>query len=74
MKLKVLYISKRKENFSYIIQLVAVDESNQMRMVKLSFDEDILLVEKNIVSKPINYFGFNRASSMGFSTACYLLS
>jgi hypothetical protein len=63
MKLKVLHISARYHYSSKTIHLVAVDERNRMRMVKLSFDEDILLVEKNIVSKPINYFGFNSANS-----------
>ena len=44
-----------------IIQLIVVDESNQMRRIKLSLIEGFLLVEKNIVSKPLNYFGFNSA-------------
>jgi hypothetical protein len=61
MKLEVLHISARDYYSSKIIQIVAVDESNQMRMVKLSFGESFLLVEKNIVSKPLDYFLFSSA-------------
>lgn len=61
MKLKVLYMSTSKDNS--IIQLIAVDESNQMRRIKLSLSEGFLLVEKNIVSKPLNYFSFDSAIS-----------
>ena len=44
-----------------IIQLIVVDESNQMRRIKLSFSGDSLTVDKNIVSKPLDYFNFKNA-------------
>ena len=57
MKLKVFHISISSEKK---IQLFAVDESNQMRIIKLDLNNagDISVSH---VSKPLNYLGFNSA-------------
>ena len=57
-KLKVIHLSSSKDQSE--IQLIAIEESNQMWIIKLSFDGNSLTVDENIVSEPLNYFDYKK--------------